>query len=284
MKRMKKIMAGAIAMMTLSTAATVTGTVAWFAANKTVYANGMSVKAEAPSSLVISDTTTFVPATTLVTFNDTYTLKPATLWSNGMQDNTQGHAALAEPNTHLVQVANGEAVDPQTGLAKITDDTTNPVTRANLYYAAVETSGQASSSAAGFYKDYDLYLAAEGSDDFVSGTLKISVEAPASISEKALEATSIAVVYNNAVVGNPIRVNTGVDKQTITALDSNTNKVPSGVIKPSAVINNAMKITLRVYIDGAYEDNANVSTYVRNSEIVDLVNHFLSFGVKFDIE
>ena len=282
MKKMKKVMAAAVAMMTLSTGAAVTGTVAWFAANKTVYANGMSVKAEAPSSLVISDTTTFVPATTLVTFNDTYTLKPAALWDNSMDDNTNAHSDLPEPTSHLVQVANGEAVDPQTGLAKITDATANPVTRANLYYAAAND--EASSSAAGFYKDYDLYLAAEGSDDFVSGTLKISLEAPASISEYALEATTVSVIYNNAIVGNQIRVRNGVDKQTIVALDDSTNKVPAGVIKPSAVIGNAMKITLRVYIDGSFEDVAGTSTYVRNSEIVDLVNHSLQFGVKFDIE
>ena len=48
-----KIIIPALAMLVMSTAATVTGTVAWFTVNKTVTAKGMTVKAKADSSLVI---------------------------------------------------------------------------------------------------------------------------------------------------------------------------------------------------------------------------------------
>ena len=54
MKKMKKVMAAAIAMMTLSTAAAVTGTVAWFTANNIVSANNMTVQAEAEKGIVIA--------------------------------------------------------------------------------------------------------------------------------------------------------------------------------------------------------------------------------------
>ncbi len=54
MKKMKKIMAAAIAMMTFSTAAAVTGTVAWFTANNIVSASGMTVQAEAEEGIVIA--------------------------------------------------------------------------------------------------------------------------------------------------------------------------------------------------------------------------------------
>lgn len=54
MKKMKKIMAAAIAMMTFSTAAAVTGTVAWFTANNIVAATGMNIQAEAEEGIVIA--------------------------------------------------------------------------------------------------------------------------------------------------------------------------------------------------------------------------------------
>lgn len=53
-----KILLPAIGMLLLSTAASVSGTVAWFAANQTVSAQGMNVKAKAQAGLVIADKTT----------------------------------------------------------------------------------------------------------------------------------------------------------------------------------------------------------------------------------
>ena len=51
-----KIIVPALALLVLSTAASVSGTVAWFSANQTVTASGMSVKAKAQAGLVISNT------------------------------------------------------------------------------------------------------------------------------------------------------------------------------------------------------------------------------------
>lgn len=49
-----KILVPALAMLVMSTAATVTGTVAWFSANSTVTATNMTVKAKANENLLIS--------------------------------------------------------------------------------------------------------------------------------------------------------------------------------------------------------------------------------------
>ena len=57
MKKLKKIMAAALAMMTFSTAAAVTGTVAWFTANNIVSASGMNIQAEAENGIVIANET-----------------------------------------------------------------------------------------------------------------------------------------------------------------------------------------------------------------------------------
>jgi len=50
-----RVMAAAIAMLTLSAASAVTGTVAWFTANNIVSVSGMSIKAEAEQGIVISN-------------------------------------------------------------------------------------------------------------------------------------------------------------------------------------------------------------------------------------
>ena len=55
MKKFKKVLAAAIAMMTLSTAAAVTGTVAWFTASNVVTANGMSLTADTEQGINISN-------------------------------------------------------------------------------------------------------------------------------------------------------------------------------------------------------------------------------------
>lgn len=55
MKKMKKIMAAAIAMLALSTAGAVTGTVAWFTASNVVSASGMSLQADTEQGINISN-------------------------------------------------------------------------------------------------------------------------------------------------------------------------------------------------------------------------------------
>ena len=62
MKKMKKIMAAAIAMMTFSTAAAVTGTVAWFTASNVVSASGMSIQADTEQGLLIANETYTSPS------------------------------------------------------------------------------------------------------------------------------------------------------------------------------------------------------------------------------
>lgn len=55
MKKMKKIVAAAMAMMTFSTAAAVTGTVAWFTASNVVVADGMNIQADTEEGLLIAN-------------------------------------------------------------------------------------------------------------------------------------------------------------------------------------------------------------------------------------
>lgn len=82
MKKKSKVLAAAIALMTLSTAASITGTVAWFSANQIVTAQGMSVNAQAEEGIVISNATSGPYNVSANAADATVkALKPASTWN-----------------------------------------------------------------------------------------------------------------------------------------------------------------------------------------------------------
>jgi len=137
-----KIIIPALAMLVISTAATVTGTVAWFTMNKVATAEGMMVGAKTSGSLIIKEAGSALPATTdkatKVTFNSTvHQFYPSTHdWSVGTA-------------TGLKTVTNGQAVNFETG-TRMNSTTT-------LTYGAV-----AQSASSDYYFDYGLFLAGDG--------------------------------------------------------------------------------------------------------------------------
>lgn len=269
MNNLKKLIP-AICMLLMTATMLSTASFAWFSMNRTVTVTGMQIKAEAPGSLVISDTNTFEKGKTALTFTaGTYRIIPATKYQSEFCDNTDAHNTLSAPASNLATVANGGDVEPTNGLAKA---------EKTLYYTAADTA--ATASTAGYYFDYILYLAAEGEEDITSGTLKIAVDKIETFAEPALKATAVGILYGNdtAFTGDIIYLKDGVEKQDIKTL-SDTVKIPKGA---SGTVAGAVKITLRVFVDGAALD-ADSTTFVKNATVVNL-NNTVSFGVKFIIE
>ena len=155
-----------------------------------------------------------------------------------------------------------------------------------VYEAAETESTNGDTPVNGYYVDYDLYLAAEGTDQpITNGTLKITVAKPADsafAAEPTLKAVSIMVLDkdNNQLGGKIIRLNLGETSLPILTL-SNEVFIPASY-EGTTSQPNALKITLRIFIDGAYEEETGVKTYVRNTAVVDLTKS-LSFGVVFDL-
>ncbi|MFA7032374.1 MAG: hypothetical protein WC201_02280 [Bacilli bacterium] len=111
-----KILAPALAVLCLSVAASVTGTVAWFAANNVVSATGMQINASAPASIVISKDSLPTSETTGVTvsFSGTeHSMNPCTY------TNTLGSPYLGTPNL------TGDKISKSTGLPILESDYTN---------------------------------------------------------------------------------------------------------------------------------------------------------------
>ena len=80
MKKKSKVLAAAIAIMALSTAASITGTVAWFTANNQVSVSGMNLKADVENGIVIANETHT---------SDDHWLTEITASHNGQVESTQ---------------------------------------------------------------------------------------------------------------------------------------------------------------------------------------------------
>ena len=71
MKKRSKLLAAALAMLTFSTAASITGTVAWFTASNMVNVSGMSIQAQTEEGIVISNEEQTVWKTSAVASHNT---------------------------------------------------------------------------------------------------------------------------------------------------------------------------------------------------------------------
>lgn len=155
-----KILVPAMAVLALGMAAAVTGTVAWFSANNIVYSNGMQFKSVTPSSLAIGKELTasgIGNATSISWDNPAQELNPCSHWHGVEANNWAG----AEDETKaLYTVANGEYIDPDSGLAMLSDgNDANPV---NTAFNTYENIRFMSASGNLYYVDYTAYIASVG--------------------------------------------------------------------------------------------------------------------------
>ena len=168
-----KIIIPALAMLVMSTAATVTGTVAWFTMNTTAKAEGMYVSAKTSGSLIIkavdlddialptaADKTTKVNFTEYDAEDNIVVSKfyPSThKFSHVNPDD--GDANTNEnisSSTGLMYVTNGADVNFETGTRMNGLDGTNNTHDTTLLFDAVGLDDS------NYYKDYAVYLAGDG--------------------------------------------------------------------------------------------------------------------------
>lgn len=256
-----KIIVPALAMLVMSTAATVTGTVAWFSMNKTVTASGMVVKAQAEGSLVIKNrekNNPTLPAASLratdYNFNDT----AGTSIYASTHDATYG--------TGLKYVTNAEVINPETG-------TRNDDGVAELAYAVAEnvTDGKQ------YYKDYEVYIAGDG-QAFNDRQIKVSITATAGDSNAVNKAVSVdfyalnvnspqTTIFSASNYINTLNVagtkNNGTNQPTeFTSFNISKNV-------PQANGSGALAVLMRVYYDGALIEKGG-SGYTNYAQYVDI--------------
>ena len=234
-----KVIIPALGMLLLSTAASVTGTVAWFSSNASVNATGMGVSAKTSQSLVI-DVDHAVEADVSVAFSAfANALTPISYIDGGYKYVTAAQAAKISPETGL----QGEAV-----LTAVPG-----AVEAGLY----------------FYADYVVYLAAAGLP--ISGaTLNATVSfATAQLTQRAVtidfqigaSAVSADITQGDLVPDHSKTVNATMEGSDLTVSFS-------GVSFPLNTTNTSIPVLMRVYFDGALEETIGTGTDAQQKAIV----------------
>ena len=274
-----KIIIPALAMLVMSTAATVTGTVAWFSMNKTVTAEGMMVRANGSGSIIISDYAAGFPTastkTTAVDFKDT------AVDSDGMSVNKLYPSTHVNSGSGLKYVTNGAEVCYETG--------TQRGATALTFDTVTESSNNA------YYKDYNLYIAGDGRE-FQHQDIEISLAwAGTGTLADINKAISVDFYYQNktsAGIADQVFANDSTNSfagtLNLAGRDPEANdesaktKVVISDITLGASGTAALAITMRVYFDGAlvqtagsnagtaYTDcgaNETVGTYSSNTDV-----------------
>jgi len=266
-----KILAPALAILCLSTAASVTGTVAWFAANNIVTANGMSIQSSTPSSLVIGKTIEaeggIGSAVTISWVDAAAILNPCSTYNGG--ENVE--------DGKLYRVSNGQDVSPATGLAYVAGDINPQTNEAYTELNAPELLYEEVTTPSAYYKDYVAYIGSFGSALTLGAGGSLSVSLSFSTTGGANSAASVDFwVYNTATSET---TDLGVWKGTLNAagltatlnhgnyaaaeLTSDLTLLSAGAVIPSGSGENGVKVVMRMYFDGALQ-NSLTSTYVRN--------------------
>jgi hypothetical protein len=296
-----KILVPALAVLALGMAASVTGTVAWFAANNVVNANGMKIQSSTPSSLAIGKQilSTGIGDATVIDYETeagTNILNPASHF----------HGSEAADGS-LYKVSNGNDINPATGLAMAYDsgnglgaDAHNnnniseeePDGFRDLTYVDATVSEHN-------YVDYTCYLASVGQGITIgtngylratinwgtrnqttnAATVDFWVNTAASTSNTGIGTymgtlNAAGVLASAGHAGKPLASYTattaaGEDVTYVTLMENGNIPVNTST--------NAIRVTMRVYLDGALletKDKAYVTTNDVSTDGIDIAAVF----------
>lgn len=247
---MKKLIP-ALCMLLVAATLLGTSTYAWFSMNKTVYADGMSVKAVTDESLVIG-TTAVVGSDIKVSLSSAdIAFTPITYQGGKYQYCT-----------------NEDKVDPHTGIA-LEDET--------LAFADVPG---ASNAGKNYYVDYVVYIAAAGKamqDKTLTATVNF---ATASTTQKAVSVAFTVLDATGSDIGTQAATLAPDQKVAANGASSVTvNLSDLDLDIPLNTDNQSIPVVMRVYFDGALEESDGV-TYVRSEAVNALA---LTFDVSFTV-
>ncbi len=260
MKKTRKLIP-AFAMLLIATLMMSVASYAWFSMSTTVTATGMSVKAQASGSLLISNEYNGTYGASVAFTEDDIVLQPATYVENLTTLKDATGAALTGTNSY-VYVTNTNAVDQTTGLGN------------DLRYAIVNnTTGDPD-----YYKDYTVYICGDTALD--AGTVTASVTFATATGSQ--QATRVDFIVNSsaATAVTPEATGITVTDSVIAAEGTNQTAALGTLAIPAKDATSATRlaITMRVYIDGAATSTEGTEAYA-NTE--DLNTTALGFDVSF---
>ena len=261
--KMTKVIIPVLGILLLSTAASVTGTVAWFSANSTVNASGMMVQATTSEALVIG---TEVPVGTAVKVsfgetdpeNDAHVLSPAT-HDNDWTEFAKGLKCL-ESNT---------AVDAATGAIPAASESWVPADN-----EALNT----------YYVDYVCYIASAGDKmedktvtfGFDKATKNLVTSWGSSAENDTLKAFSVDIYMQNVAASSTASAwNDDTFVGTLVLAKSTVTQEMEDMTIPQNGTNTTdgyLRITFRVYLDGDLNKDNTVGGVAQKYVYTDKVN------------
>lgn len=247
MKANKKLLASAMAL-GLAGLTTVGSTYAWFSMNKAVSATGMQVKATTASSLIIgtSEQDLANRKVTVGISGKDEAIAPSTLdWGK-------------YTTTGLGYVTNPTDVDPNTGLAK-------PGANLNIQDITNDKSGVV------YYLDYTMYIAASGSA--MTAELSVKLGDLATVSGDLDKAFTVAFYVGDITSTNykgSLRFNQTAESDKVVLVANAANSIPEAN-------DGNIKVTARVFLDGAYEEHTGTANVNNGTVDTDTVTFGLNF-------
>lgn len=282
-----KIIVPALGMLLLSTAASVTGTVAWFSMNTTVTASNMKVQAKAEKGILINEeaTATDTHWDELATTNQE---NPSVLYPASTEDGvTWYHAASKKSSdagagtgasTNTMLVKGYETLSDLTAITLMSN-----TTAAGGTSVAYSTMGEKSDSEAGYYVVYTYYLKSSaqeielGTDNFVQIS-RVNAEVTGSDSTKLNKALRVGIILNEKFyIYNPLEGTSsyyvGGAASSITAI-AKTEKTVTDLEALPASDQAGVAVNIYLWYEG---EDANCTSDNAKAEVLDNITVEVDF-------
>lgn len=268
MKRKSKIIAAAIALLGFSTAASVTGTVAWFTASNIVNVDGMSIQAEAEEGIVISNSDKATWTTTASAKHDGAgkTFIPASTanlsaWYHGLSDSaTNGQSGVVYEDFTITET---EGVN--TGTTSTQVPSAKNVFLLNKFY--IQSAGNYTIAT------QDIYL-----KDLVISGGSVSVELNKSLRVGVLHSSTATIFAPVSGATATYNVNGASSVTAVTDTSGTTSEVASSITIPAYTEAGTNALEFKVYVWFEGEDVAHKSANITNT--LDTLSLTFKFGNK----
>lgn len=267
-----KLIVPALAMLVMSTAATVTGTVAWFSMNTAVSATNMKVKAASEGGIVISDSKT----SEIWKSETASTLATKTLYPTSTVAGSVWYHASSDSDTDANGKGEGSLASSDYETLEITEDALQHVGFVDEENPTKNTSYDSSEKAYYLYNTVYIKSATVGSERYGLKVTDVNAEAGGTASSKLNAALRVLVKCGSVTkVFAPIGSTTTVDAthlvytpgnagQQVTAVDASgsftAQEILSQSTKISADKSQAQEVKIYLYYEG--EDGGCISANV----------------------
>ena len=266
-----KILVPAMGMLLLSTAASITGTVAWFAANASVTATGMELRAKSDTTyLLISKTNSTADAIQAENSNQGFKEVDFAMTENESKVYPSAPVLDASEAAYLTTSGKTVAGAAITTAGAIIDDETSASAVTNWYTASALTAAAATIDTA------SVRQLTSFTDYVVVKTVYLTIADGANPAHSLTVTPTFAKLDNTGVDLTAVKMLVTTDDDGFTQLSSANNGTAIDISGDDTTLTNTTVRTVKMYL--YYDGNEDV-VYTNNMNLLKGVEVSVSFGV-----